>query len=342
MGGLVACFAAVADLKGTSRVQVAKVVVTLATFAVVTVLALRKFSWDSGRLLPAAVDRSVAPDGYLSPGLWAHISSLVPLNMISDHIVTILGTAAMPHLILRVSTSATGRSARRSVSIAAGLTGAYFLLVIATGFTAAAVEGGRGIGAVDANGQASTILLASGVLQNGSGARVALITVMACVAFLVVLTTVTSATFETAVPVTRDVFARADSSRDATQEVRTLRLAIVALGVVGLVLSAAAHRYPFRTPGLIAVPGGFPSRVARQQELARRPGSRIPARRIQAADGPGHRTILSGTDRSVRGRAAAFGLCPDAVPPSRRSEVPRAAVAVGVTWGRDVPRRPQA
>ncbi|MFG2658376.1 hypothetical protein [Streptomyces sp. NPDC048425] len=181
----------------------------------------------------------------------------MPLNVISDHIVLILGTAAMPHLMLRVSASATGRSARRSVSIAAGLTGVYSLLLIATGFAAAAAVGGRGIGAVDANGQASTILLVSGVLQNGSGARGALITVMACVAFLVVLTTVTSATFAAAVSVTRDVFARADSSRDATREVRTLRLAIVALGAVGLVLSAAAHRCPFRTPGLIAVPAAF-------------------------------------------------------------------------------------
>ncbi|MFI8997388.1 transporter [Streptomyces sp. NPDC053542] len=243
MGGLVIFFAAVTDLKGTSRMHVVKVVLTLVTLAVLVVLSLRRFSWDAGSLLSAAVDKSAAPDDYLGPGLWAHISSLVPLNMISDHIVQILGAVAMPHLILRVAASRTGRSARRSMSIAGGLTGAYFLLLIATGFAAAAVAGGRGIGMVDPNGQASPVLLASHVLPDGSTTRVALITAVACVAFLVVLTTVTSVMFAAAVSLAHDVFARAEGSRATGRQVRALRPAIVALGVLGLTLSAVAHRY---------------------------------------------------------------------------------------------------
>ncbi|MFC6064027.1 sodium:solute symporter family transporter [Streptomyces ochraceiscleroticus] len=243
LGGLVVCFAVVADLKGTSRMHVVKVGITLVTLAVFVVLSLNKFSWDAGSLLSAAVDKSVAPDDYLSPGLWAHISSLVPLNMISDHIVVILGTAVMPHLILRVGASRTGRSARRSMSIAVGLTGAYFLLLIATGFAAAAVVGGRDIGRVDDNGQASPVLLASDVLGNGSAMRVALITAVACAAFLVILTTVTSVMFAAAVTLAHDVFARADGPRATRRHVRALRLAIVVLGAMGLTLSAAAHRY---------------------------------------------------------------------------------------------------
>ncbi len=243
MGGLVVCFAVVADLKGTSRVHVVKVVVTLATLTLLTVLSLRRFSWDAGSLLSAAVDRSVAPEGYLSPGLWAHIPGLAPLNTIGDHIVQILGAVALPHLILRVAASRTGRSARRSMSIAVGLTSAYFLLLITVGFAAAAVVGGEGIAAVDANGQASPILLSSGVLGNGSASRVALITTVACVAFLVVLTTVTSVMFAPAVSLAHDVFARAGGSRAAGREVPAARGAVVALGLLGLTLSAAAHRY---------------------------------------------------------------------------------------------------
>ncbi|NED73854.1 transporter [Streptomyces sp. SID9944] len=243
IGGLVVCFAAVADLKGASRMQVVKVAVTLVTLAVLAVLSLKKFSWDAGSLFSAAADKSVAPDLYLSPGLWAHISSLVPLNVISDHIVVILGTTAMPHLILRVGASRCGRSARRTMSIAVGLTGAYVLLLIAIGFAAAAVVGGRDIGMTDVNGQASPILLASGVLGNGSAMRVALITAVACAAFLVILTSVTSVMFAAAVALAHDVFARDDGARAAGGQVRVLRLAIVALGGVGLTLSAAAHRY---------------------------------------------------------------------------------------------------
>lgn len=68
------------------------------------------------------MEQSAAPDGYLSRGLWAHTTGLGPLNTISDHIVVILGMAMMPHLILRVAASRDGRSARRTTSIAVGLT----------------------------------------------------------------------------------------------------------------------------------------------------------------------------------------------------------------------------
>ncbi|MCZ0982357.1 hypothetical protein O1L60_35145 [Streptomyces diastatochromogenes] len=72
MGCLVTCFAGVADLRGTSFVQVVKVPVTLVTLAVVALLALRKFSWSPGALLSAAVEQSTDPDAYLSRGSGAH------------------------------------------------------------------------------------------------------------------------------------------------------------------------------------------------------------------------------------------------------------------------------
>ncbi|NBE50177.1 sodium:solute symporter family transporter [Streptomyces boluensis] len=244
MGLLVACFAAVADLRGASFVQIAKVPVTFLALSVITLLALRKFSWSPGDLLTAAVEQSTDPDGYLSRGLWAHTAGLGPLNTISDHIIVILGMAMMPHLLLRVAASGSGRSARRSTSIAVGLTGVFYLLLIATGFAAAAVVGSGQIGAVDANGQAAPILLASGVLGHASTARVVVITVVACVAFLAVLTGVTSVTFAAAVSLTHDVLARTKRPLGATGEVRALRTTVAVLCVGGLALSAAVHDYP--------------------------------------------------------------------------------------------------
>ncbi|WP_406864222.1 transporter [Streptomyces sp. HUAS MG47] len=244
MGCLVAFFAAVADLRGTGFIQVVKVPVTLVTLAVVTLLALEKFSWSPGGLLDAAVEQSMAPDGYLSRGLWAHTTGLGPLNTISDHIVVVLGMAMMPHLVLRIAASRTGWGARRATSIAVGLTGAFYVLLITTGFAAAAVVGGERIGAVDANGQAAPILLASGVLGHGSTARVVLITTVACVAFLAVLTAVTSLTFAAAVSLTRDVFARTRRPLSDAGELWALRAGVAALCVGGVALSAALHRYP--------------------------------------------------------------------------------------------------
>lgn len=244
MGCLVACVAVVADLRGTSFIHVVKVPITLVTLAVVTVLALGKFGWNPGNLLSAAVAKSLAPDRYLSRGLWPYTTRFGPLDRFGDHIVEIIGTAVVPHLILRISASRTGRSARRSMSIAAVLGGVFAILLITTGFAAAAVVGSGNIGAVEANGQSSLILLASHVLQEGSQGRVVLITVVACVTFLATQTTVTSVTFAAAVSVVHDVLPRSKRSQADTGESWALRSTIVILCVVALSLSAATHQYP--------------------------------------------------------------------------------------------------
>ncbi|MFD5595632.1 transporter [Streptomyces griseorubiginosus] len=244
MGCLVACFAAVAGLRGNSFMHVAKVSITLCALAVITLLAFRKFDWDPQSLLSTAVDKSLAPNDYLRPGFWPYTATLGALNTFGNHLVFILGTAVMPHQLLRIGASRTGRTARRSVSIATGLVGAFVLLLITTGFAAAAVVGATGIGAVDATGQSSLIQLASGVLRDGSTGRVALITVVACVVFLTVLTTVSSVAFAAAVSFAHDVFARGRRHRTEAGEVRALRVAAVIVCAVGLSLAAAIHRYP--------------------------------------------------------------------------------------------------
>jgi hypothetical protein len=46
--------------------------------------ALRRFSWDPGDLLSAAVARSVSAQGHLKHGLWAHTAALGPLDTLND------------------------------------------------------------------------------------------------------------------------------------------------------------------------------------------------------------------------------------------------------------------
>ncbi|MFH9759106.1 transporter [Streptomyces anulatus] len=244
MGCLITFFAGVADLRGTSFVQVAKVPVALVTLTAVILLALHRFDWSPASLLSAAVDNSTSPDEYLSPGLWAHSAGLGPLGTLSDHIVVILGTAMMPHLLLRVSAGRDVPAARRSLSIAVGLTGVFYLLLITAGFAAAAVVGSGRIGAVDSKGQGAPILLASEVLPHHSTGRVVLITLVACVAFLAVLTAVASVTFAAAVSVTRDLIGQRGLARAGIREPTVMRLAVVALCAVSLVLTTTVHRYP--------------------------------------------------------------------------------------------------
>ncbi|MFI8510121.1 hypothetical protein ACIGHB_03230 [Streptomyces sp. NPDC085460] len=196
----------------------------------------------------------------------------------------ILGTAVVPHLLLRISTSLTGRSARRSMSIAAGLNGAFFLLLTTTGFAAAAVVGSKNIEAVDANGQSSPILLAAGLLSDNSAAKVTLITIMACVAFLAALTTVTSVTFAAAVSIAHDVFARGKRRHTDIGEVRALRLAVVLLCMGGPIARRCDPSVPNRIPGRLLAGRRRIMRLPRTDLLlllVRIPSPRAPVVRIR-------------------------------------------------------------
>ncbi|MET9090142.1 transporter [Streptomyces sp. NPDC004237] len=244
VGCLVACFATVAGLRGTSFMHVAKVVITFATLAVLALLTLRRFEWSPAKVVAAAVEQSTSPGNYLSPGLWRYSGTFGPLNSFGTHIVLVLGTAMMPHIILRVSASRNGRTARRSVSIATALVGIFVLLLIVTGFSAAAVVGGANIGGLDVSGQSALIQLASSLLRADSMGQIVLITAMAAVVFFVILTAVTSVTFAAAVSLAHDVFASGSRRRGDSAELRVLRLTAAVVCVVGLSLAAATHRYP--------------------------------------------------------------------------------------------------
>ncbi|MGW7823588.1 sodium:solute symporter family transporter [Streptomyces puniciscabiei] len=243
MGGLVTCFASLGGLRATGFMHIVKVPFVLLALAGLSLLSLRKFEWDPGKVLTTAVEKSVAPHRYLSPGLWRYTETFGPLNTVGTHVAVVLGAATMPHLILRLNASRSGRSARRSMSIAVGLIAAFVLLLITTAFSAAAVVGSSSAG-VDQSGESSLMLLASGLLGAGSTARTGLITVVGCVIFFTVLTTVASMTFAAAVSLVRDVHARGGHRRTAQEEARAVRIAAVAVAVGGLSMSAVTLLYP--------------------------------------------------------------------------------------------------
>ncbi|MFF9044476.1 AMP-binding protein [Streptomyces parvulus] len=122
--------------------------------------------------------------------------------------------------------------------------GLFYLLLITAGVAAAAVVGSGQIGVVDVKGQGAPILLASEVLPHHSTGRVVVIVLVACVAFLAVLTAVASVTFAAAVSVARDLFGHKGRSRIGIGEPAVMRLSVVALFAVSLLLATALYRYP--------------------------------------------------------------------------------------------------
>ncbi|MFF3070489.1 cation acetate symporter [Kitasatospora sp. NPDC057936] len=256
VGMLMVCYTVLGGMKGTSLVQIVKVVLTLGTVLVVVLSVLARFHWDVDALLAAAAKGSGRADAYLRPGLRFGDSAEGWLNFVGLHLTVVLGASCMPHMIMRVNASPTGAAARRSTRHAVGMVGAFCLAVVVLGLGAVALLGGRLISAVDPNGQAALLLLA-GNLQGGTGTTAggALFTAVACAVFVTVLAVVAGITLAAAAALAHDVAACAVRRGRMTQvaEVRAVRWSVGAVGAVGIALAVAAQGYNLQFLSSLAV-----------------------------------------------------------------------------------------
>ncbi len=100
---------------------------------------LLKFDFNLSKLLGAAAAKSGKGEAFLQPGLLYGKDLVGQIDFLSLGLALVLGTAGLPHILIRFYTVPDSRSARRSVQWAIGLIGAFYLMTLALGFGAAAL-----------------------------------------------------------------------------------------------------------------------------------------------------------------------------------------------------------
>jgi SSS family solute:Na+ symporter/cation/acetate symporter len=246
VGTLMISYPVLGGMRGTSLVQILKVVLVFGAVAAVAVLVLNRFHWHVGALLAAAAQGSGRPDAYLHPGLQLGRSASGRLDFFGTQLTVVLGLAVMPHMITQINSVADGAAARRATRYAITVTSVFCLLVAIAGLGAAAVVGDRTITAVDPKGQMSLLLLAGGLEGGTSGAAgSALFTAVACAVFFAVLGVVAGAVLSAAAALAHDVHAHAVRHGRLTEvsEVRSARWAGVGVGVLSICLAALLQGY---------------------------------------------------------------------------------------------------
>ncbi|RZI94849.1 MAG: cation acetate symporter, partial [Microbacterium sp.] len=125
VGVLMIVYVLVGGMKGTTWVQIVKAFLLIGGAIVMTiwVLAINGFSLDT--LLESAVSASASDpkDAILGPGLQYGAN---PWDFISLAIALVLGTAGLPHVLMRFYTVPTAKEARRSVVWAIWLIGLFY------------------------------------------------------------------------------------------------------------------------------------------------------------------------------------------------------------------------
>ena len=138
VGLLMIFYVTVGGMKGTTWVQIVKAVLLMAGTILITFLVLLHFHFNISEMLGAAVDKTGKP-GFLDPGLKYGVSTTSKIDFVSLGLALVLGTAGLPHILIRFYTVPTSKTARTSVLWAIGLIGAFYLMTLVLGFGAAAL-----------------------------------------------------------------------------------------------------------------------------------------------------------------------------------------------------------
>jgi cation/acetate symporter len=224
VGVLMIVYVLVGGMKGTTYVQIIKAVLLIIGAAVMTAWVLGIFGFNLSALLGRAAEASPRGEALLAPGL----QYTNPVDFVSLGLALVLGTAGLPHILMRFYTVPSAKEARRSVVWAIWLIGLFYLFTLVLGYGAAALLPAGTITAATQNNAAPLLAYQlGGELLLGIISAVAFATILAVVAGL---TITASASF--AHDVYANVIKRGEASPDS--EVRVARTTALVIGVVAI------------------------------------------------------------------------------------------------------------
>ncbi len=245
VGALMILYVTVGGMRGTTWVQMIKAGLLMAGAILMSLFVLAKFNFNPSTLLGEAASQSGKGDAFLNPGLRYGAGDWVTkVDLISLGLALVLGTAGLPHILMRFYTVPTAKDARRSVNWAIGLIGTFYLLTLALGFGAAALVGTSAIRAANPGGNTAAPQLAE-ELGGGPGTTggAFFLAFIASVAFATILAVVAGLTLASSSSVAHDIYANVIRKGDVDEgsEVRVARMAAVVIGAIAIVLSIFAQ-----------------------------------------------------------------------------------------------------
>jgi cation/acetate symporter len=229
VGALMIMYVLIGGMKGTTWVQIIKAILLIAGAAVMTLWVLAIYGFNLSSLLGGAAEAANNP-AVLNPGLQYGKTSTSKLDFMSLGLALVLGTAALPHVLMRFYTVPTAKEARKSVVWSIWLIGLFYLFTLVLGYGAAALVGADTIKGAPGGVNSAAPLLAfylGGPLLLGFISAVAFATILAVVAGL---------TITAAASFAHDIYANvmAKGKADADTEVKVARRTVVVIGILAI------------------------------------------------------------------------------------------------------------
>ena len=245
VGALMIFYVTVGGMKGTTWVQIVKAFLLMTGSALIVVLVLAKFQFNISDMLGTAASNSGKGEAFLQPGLKYGLTTTSKIDFLSLGIALVLGTAGLPHILIRFYTVPTARDARKSVLWAIGLIGTFYLFTLVLGFGAAALlsEGKYAEVAASGGNLASPLLAEAVGGGDGSAGGAILLAIIAAVAFATILAVVAGLTLTSSVSVAHDLYNSVFKHGKASEaeEMKVARVAAVVIGAIAIALAIPAQ-----------------------------------------------------------------------------------------------------
>src|SRR5687767_12394954 len=255
VGAVMLAYVLFGGMIATTWVQIVKAVMLLGGATLLAGLVLARFGFNPLALFEQA--SIIYGDSVLTPG--RQVSD--PIDAVSLGLALMLGTAGLPHILMRFYTVPDARTARTSVGYATAFIGFFYLLTFILGFGAMVIVGRDAITGVDPGGNMAAPLLAASV------GGTPFLGFISAVAFATILAVVAGLTLSGAATLSHDLWVNVVRRGHASEREQlvvarsaTVLLAIVSI-LLGITFKGQNVAYMVGLAFAIAASANFPALV---------------------------------------------------------------------------------
>lgn len=230
VGALMTIYVVFGGMTATSWVQIVKAVLLMIGTFIISMMVFAKFDFNLLKMFEQMKLATPLGEQFLNPGN----KFKVGLDTISLNFALVLGTAGLPHILIRFFTVKDATTARKSVVYATWIIGVFYVMTIFLGFGAAAFVGA---GNMDPAGNMGAPLLAQALGGNF------LFAFVSAVAFATILAVVAGLVLTAASAFAHDFYGHVLRQGKATEkeQMKMAKWASVGVSIVSILLALFAQ-----------------------------------------------------------------------------------------------------
>ncbi|MDA7025291.1 cation acetate symporter [Bacillus sp. CLL-7-23] len=233
VGVLMTIYVVFGGMIATSWVQIIKAILLMAGTLIISIIVFSKFGFSLTNMFEKMKTATPLGPDFLNPGNKYND----PLETLSLNLALVLGTAGLPHILIRFYTVKNAKIARKSVVSATWFIGIFYIMTVFLGFGAAAFVGFDNILAADQAGNMAAPLLAQALGGDF------LFAFVSAIAFATILAVVTGLVLSAASAFAHDIYSQIIRKGKATEKEQMVaaRWASIGVSILSILLAIFAQ-----------------------------------------------------------------------------------------------------